>query len=227
MAKILLIEDELLIAESTSALLTELGHETVGICCTEKDSHSAFKTLSFDLAMIDVNLDGNNEGIALGRILSNMNKPFIYLTSYSDPETLELAKATKPSAYIVKPADRVDLFTNLEIVLAREIDSASQNTITLRDGYTSIIVNTNEIHWLKADHIYVEIKLEKRTIIQRLSMRKMMAKLNGSNIHRTHRSWAVNLDHIKSVTSDHLVIDDVNIPISASYRSNIRKMIKG
>jgi DNA-binding NarL/FixJ family response regulator len=74
---------------------------------------------------LDINLESNTDGIELAEFInSNYNIPFIYLTSYSDKDTLDRAKKTNPYGYIVKPFNDKTLFTTIEIALSNH---ASQN----------------------------------------------------------------------------------------------------
>lgn len=76
------------------------------------------KIASPALALIDINLHKDKDGIDLGRYLLEKNSiPYMYLTSYSDKVTLDRAKETRPVCYIVKPFKPADLISNVTIVL--------------------------------------------------------------------------------------------------------------
>ena len=71
-----------------------------------------------DLVLLDINLSGEMSGIEIAeKINTQYNIPFIFITSYSDKQTLEKAKFTEPSGYIVKPFNEASLYSTLEIAL--------------------------------------------------------------------------------------------------------------
>ena len=68
--------------------------------------------------MLDINLEGNFEGIDIGRLIRDQHHiPFLYITAHADDQTLHNAKLTQPSGYIVKPFTERDLLAGLEIAL--------------------------------------------------------------------------------------------------------------
>jgi DNA-binding NarL/FixJ family response regulator len=116
--KVLIIEDEPLIAEDIAACLKRSDYRVSGIVYSAEDALPELARNPPDIAMIDINLNGGQEGIAIAcAINERFYIPFIYLTSYSDRKTLEVAKNTGPSGYIVKPFTEAGLCATLEIAL--------------------------------------------------------------------------------------------------------------
>lgn len=116
--KVLIIEDEPLIAEDIAACLKRCDYRVTGIVYSAEDALPELARNPPDIAMLDINLNGGQEGIAIARAINErFYIPFVYLTSYSDRKTLELAKNTEPSGYIVKPFSEAGLCATLEIAL--------------------------------------------------------------------------------------------------------------
>jgi DNA-binding NarL/FixJ family response regulator len=116
--KVLIIEDEPLIAEDIAACLKRSDYRVSGIVYSAEDALPELARNPPDIAMIDINLNGGQEGIAIASAINErFYIPFVYLTSYSDRRTLELAKNTEPSGYIVKPFTEAGLCATLEIAL--------------------------------------------------------------------------------------------------------------
>lgn len=112
---IFIVEDELIIAESLKRIIKNLGHRCVG---TANSCHSAEKAIqneSFDLILLDININGKNEGIELGRLCHEKGQAFLYITSYSDHETVLAAKKTQPGGYINKPFTPECLMIGIEM----------------------------------------------------------------------------------------------------------------
>ena len=116
--KVFIVEDEPLIAEDIAACLKRKEYRVAGIAYEAADVLPELSKQLPDIVLIDINLNGGQEGIVLAdRINKELQLPFVYLTSYSDKNTLELAKGTGPSGYIVKPFTEAGLCATLEIAL--------------------------------------------------------------------------------------------------------------
>lgn len=114
--RILVVEDEIVIADDLCLVLDKLGYEVLEPAITYREAVTRFDEEPVDLVMLDIQLKGKKTGIDVANyITARSNTPFIYLTSYSDQKTLDLAKATLPYAYIVKPFEAADILTAVEI----------------------------------------------------------------------------------------------------------------
>ena len=118
--KVLIVEDEAIIAADIESILSNLGYQVVGIAKNGDRALDLFSSLRPDIALLDINIKGSLNGIDLAKIIrEKFGFPFIFLTSYADAETLTAAGSTMPYGYIVKPFTDKDLKSNIEIALAR------------------------------------------------------------------------------------------------------------
>ncbi|MEO7309357.1 MAG: response regulator transcription factor [Chitinophagaceae bacterium] len=116
--RILIVEDEPLIAEDISSVLQRNDYIISAIVYSKADTFTQLQTNLPDMALLDINLNGGMEGIEIaGAINQQYNIPFVFITSYSDRHTLDKAKQTEPSGYIVKPFNEAGLYSTLEIAL--------------------------------------------------------------------------------------------------------------
>lgn len=116
---ILIVEDDPFIAEDIREALTNVDFRVVGVAHTKTDAIHLLKTKSPDIALLDINLGDNLDGIVIAESINTHFKiPFLYLTSYSNKEILDKVKHTLPMGYIVKPFDERDLFTAVEIAIS-------------------------------------------------------------------------------------------------------------
>ncbi|MFB8789055.1 MAG: ATP-binding protein [Potamolinea sp.] len=117
-SKILIVEDESIVALNIKNRLEGLGYAVVAtISCGESAIEAAAKNRP-DLVLMDIKLKGKIDGIeAAGQIRSRFQIPVVYLTAYTDDETLNRAKLTEPYGYILKPFESRDLCTTIEIAL--------------------------------------------------------------------------------------------------------------
>jgi DNA-binding NarL/FixJ family response regulator len=103
-ARILIVEDEHIVALDLQGLLAELGFEAVGHAASAPEAVALANELKPDLALIDINLGGKEDGIdAAQQIKRDIGIPVIYVTAYDDARTLARAQVTEPYGYILKP----------------------------------------------------------------------------------------------------------------------------
>src|SRR6266542_2526152 len=124
--KVLIVEDELIVAEDVKYHLVKMGYTVTGIASTYDNAVQLIGFTNPDLILLDIMIKGPKSGIDVGRYLNEnqCNIPFIYLTSLSDKKTVEQAKETHPNAYLLKPFRAENLFAAIEIAIE---NAASKN----------------------------------------------------------------------------------------------------
>ena len=116
--KVLIVEDDPLIAIDIEQILNNLNFRVSGTAYNPEDALLSLKNNTPDIVLLDVNLDSDKDGIHIAEIITEKYQlPFIYLTAHADKTTLERAKKTKPAGYIIKPFDERDLLAGIEIGL--------------------------------------------------------------------------------------------------------------
>ena len=118
-ARVLIVEDELLTAESIKTLLKRIDYEPIGIITSGEEVLLRIKELKPDIILMDIVLGGKIDGIKTSiQIKENFGTPVIFLTAYGDLKTINRAKMAEPSGYILKPiTDEKELLPSLEIAL--------------------------------------------------------------------------------------------------------------
>ena len=116
--RILIVEDEPLIAEDIRDHLTDINYRAVDVAYTKEQAIRYLDQYDLDAVLLDINLGNQTDGIEIATVINSKYRlPFVFLTSYSDKETLDQAKLTRPWGYVVKPFDEKDLFTSLELAI--------------------------------------------------------------------------------------------------------------
>ena len=116
--KILVVEDERIIAIDLQRRLERFGYTVVAIASTGDQAIEFVKQHSPDIILMDIMLVGDIDGIETATIIKNeYSIPVIFLTAYSDEKTLERAKIAEPSGYILKPFKDNELYTTIDISL--------------------------------------------------------------------------------------------------------------
>ena len=117
-AKILIVEDESIVAFNIQNRLKGLGYAVVAVSPSGEAAIQLAAQHHPDLVLMDIRLKGSIDGIeAAAQIRSRFQIPVVYLTAYTDEETLNRAKLTQPYGYILKPFESRDLCTTIEVAL--------------------------------------------------------------------------------------------------------------
>ena len=116
--KILIVEDERVVAEDIKNSLEDLGYVVTGVEDSGEEAIKKVEENKPDLVMMDIKLKGKMDGIdAASQISSRSNIPIVFLTAHTDEKTLERAKLTEPFGYLVKPFEQQDLQIAIEMAL--------------------------------------------------------------------------------------------------------------
>ena len=192
--------------------------------------------------MIDILLSGKETGIELGGyIRENRNIPFIFITSNSDRHTVAEAKKVTPNGYLVKPFEKEDLFTAIEIALfnfreqlptskeGNVLDSDTDTTALLSDSifikkqHIYHRISFSEILYIKADNVYLEVYTTDKTFVVRSSLKEYYTKLPSKFFYKAHKSYIVNIEHINSINAKDIVIGQKKIPITKDFKDFLIK----
>ena len=118
--KILIVEDENIVAIDLQKRLMNLGYDIVGIVSTGEDAVRKAVATSPDLVLMDVRLKGEMDGIEAASMLRFQHGvAVVYLSAYADNDTLKRASKTEPFGYILKPFEERELHTTIEMALYR------------------------------------------------------------------------------------------------------------
>lgn len=116
--RILIVEDEKIIALDLRRRLEKFGYEVTATASTADEAVSAAAAEPPDLVLMDVMLTGSQDGISAAEAIRRQNPvPIVFLTAYADEETLERAKHVEPVGYVLKPFKERELYTTIEMAL--------------------------------------------------------------------------------------------------------------
>jgi response regulator RpfG family c-di-GMP phosphodiesterase len=119
--KIMVVEDERIIALDLAEKLTDLGYEVIATTYSGEDAVEKIGELHPDLVLMDIVLAGKMDGIeAAEKITSLSGTPVVYLTAYADDKTFGRAKISGPSGYILKPVEKKQLHVVIELALHKQ-----------------------------------------------------------------------------------------------------------
>jgi YesN/AraC family two-component response regulator len=166
-AKILIVEDERLVAQHISQLLKDADYD---ICAIASDGGTAIKKiveLGPDLVLLDIRIKGETDGIEVGEHIQHFyDIPILYLTAFSDSDTLKRVKVTNPLGYILKPFRSEQLLSAISIALA--LHAASKPKISAQTN--ALPPDRSAIDYrLKSTVAYIQDHLDKNINIEMLA----------------------------------------------------------
>ncbi|KYG73491.1 MULTISPECIES: response regulator [Roseivirga] len=233
--KILVVEDDPMIAESVQDILAILKHEVIGVAENAEDAIAICNETLPDLALLDIQIGGDIDGVDLADLLNqNFQIPFIFTTAFADNDTIARAKSKGPYGYLVKPYGIKDMNAAIEVAMtaferfkkASETPAMSkviQDSIFLKVDSKLIKTKIDDILYIEAKGDYALFKTKEKGHIVHTTMKRVEERLNDYNFAKVHRSYVINLAKIVDIEESNLLIDHKVIPIS---RANKEALIK-
>lgn len=223
--RILIVEDDFLIAEHLKEIILESNQDEVFHAASSNEAKEMCLQFCFDLALIDINMDDIESGIEFAKFLNEeIHIPFIFITAQSDKNIIDKAILLKPQAYFVKPFMSVSVLASIQLVR----QSFAENYFYFRDGYKECKIPKNIIIYGKSSDNYVELFTEKKKFLIRITLGNLLDQLSSNHFVQVHRSFFVNSNFIESVSSGKLFVNSVEeeIPISKAYEDRIKEIWK-
>jgi CheY-like chemotaxis protein len=220
MAKILIVEDETIVAWDIKETLEKLGHEVVDLAVSGTAAISAATYKDPDLILMDIRLAGDMDGITAGNeIYQRLKIPVVYLSAHADEITLARAIKTAPFGYIVKPFQSQTLQSTIQVACQRhQVEAAAQMTqaslgclldnmgsgiiVTDRQGLVTFINpiaetltgwNSAAAVGVEIDRVFCSIRQVDGSIIENPSLQAMRLQ---SAVKSPEGCWLISRDHV-------------------------------
>ncbi|PWJ54282.1 DNA-binding LytR/AlgR family response regulator [Dyadobacter jejuensis] len=241
--KILIVEDEVVIAKHLQYTLKGFGYSNFFLA---GDYHQALEILNKEvihLALLDISLGGYKTGIDLAEyIRARYNFPFIFLTSHEELAIVNAALNTSPNAFLNKPFKNVSVYTAVSLAMknykenstpapveqdqpAKEESIVIQDALFIKEKNIFSKIFLDQILFIRSDDNYLELHTPDRKYTIRETLKNMISQLPDNQFFRTHKSYIVNLNAITGINHIHLMINDIEIPITADNRSELFKKL--
>lgn len=232
--KLLIVEDEMIIANDMKLMLNAVGYDVCGLARTPEKARALLSTTQPDLVLLDINLGKGSDGIALGReLLTTYQLPFVFCTSYSDSRTVAEAKQVRPNGYLLKPFTKEDLFVAVEIALQNFTRNPPDTTelvmadsLFVKEGKMFTKVAFDEILYVEQDRNYVEIHGTERRHPVRSTLKDFVKHLPAKKFIQVHRSFIVNTAYIQTLNGEVVRVRDKEIPIGQTYREEVLRVFR-
>ncbi|BDD11407.1 hypothetical protein FUAX_38390 (plasmid) [Fulvitalea axinellae] len=219
--KVLIVEDQVLVAEDIAEELEIQGFGILGIATSAQEAVSIIEKEVPDLVILDIRIKGELSGIDLARIISKRWKlPFIFLSANTNDMVVNAALETLPHAFLSKPFRETELHTAVEIALRKgnkqnnESGNDDSIFIKLKEGFQKI--KLNDLLYLQSDGSYTRFHMANgKEFVISVNLKRSEAMVPKKGFVRIHRSYVVNATRVESFDSKSVKLpNDIELPIS-------------
>jgi DNA-binding LytR/AlgR family response regulator len=230
MKKIIIVEDEALIADHLAAQLESIGYEVVAIVDRSEDLFLELDKQRVDLILLDIQIEGDLDGVDVAQVLNqNYKIPFVFISSNTDDRTLSRVRHTQPSGFISKPFNLEQLRSVLKLipepVAKNSVADQGEPSFFIKDTLGHIRVNYRDILYAKADDNYTQLITTSKRHVLSSTLKEVESKLLPFGFIRCHRSYIVNLSKVDRIGANFVTINAQEIPVSESYRKQLTDSI--
>ena len=246
MATILIVEDEILIADEIHRALVRLGHSPLPPVDNSDDALDALAEHPVELVLMDINIAGDCDGIATAiQVRRKFAVPVVFVTARSDSSTLKRANVAQPYAFINKPFTDATLQVQLELALLKAYDSppprpfprdsdeppaplgapdSSGKSMFVRQGQKWIRYLYTDILYFESDARYVFLQRGQERILIAEPLRKLEMTLPPIFM-RIHKSYLVNLDHVEVLDDAYVDVAGQQIPVGRAFKAELKNRL--
>jgi DNA-binding LytR/AlgR family response regulator len=247
-AKVLIVEDEIIIAADISMMLSNLGYDVTGIIPRGEDALKSIEATRPDLVLMDISLKGQMDGISTAlQIRDAYQIPLIFLTANADDDTFARAKAAQPYAFMAKPFQEADLSRTIELALQKiteekhyasqamaldaalpKEDSILADRIFVRYKDRMVKVLLQDILFAEADRSYCKIHTAEAEYLMTLPLGAFEEKLQSRDFLRIHRSHIINVTKVDAVTDhyNYVHIGKFTLPVSRGFQEALAQCLR-
>lgn len=217
--KILVVEDEILIADYIQELLNDFGYSNLQQANSKEEATEKLVSFEPDIVLMDINLNGHSEGIELSENEFKEQK-IIFLTAQNDKQTVQQAIKTNPLGYLTKPIKRTDLLATIQLGIN---NLTCQKQIEVKYRNINVKVAVDDIMFTKKEGHYLELHLcdNKPIKLLRASVKEFLEMVDSIDFIQVHRSYVVNKKYINQYSIKEIFIKENKIPVSSSFAKEI------
>lgn len=237
--KVGIVEDDMIIARGIQKTLRELGYDHTEPAISYTAALEMIERERPDILLLDISLSGHKDGIDLAwKIKEDHNIPFIFLTANSDAATVDRAKKVAPPAYLVKPFNRDDLYTSIEICLynftsaSHNMQELEKNSYIIKDrlfikqSSSFVKVKIDDITHIESDKVYINVFTTSGKFLVRSTIQNYLDLIASNSFVRVHRSFAINVTHLDTINNDTVVVNKQKVPIGKTYRDELLNTLR-
>ncbi len=237
--RVLIVEDEPIIAADLEDRLVEMGYVVVRQCSSGEEAIQYMPKGDIDLVLMDIQLEGALDGIQTAQKLLEISPiRLIYLTSNVDEATFQRAKQTQPDAFLSKPFRGKDLIHAIDLAFSRDVPPAAPSNeksaalqfddrifIKVKDQMQRVFLS--DILWFEADDYYCKMVTKEKSYLITHTLKQMEESLSANpNFLRGHRSYLINLSQIEVIGDTYVSINNTHIPLNKNSKEEITNRLQ-
>lgn len=237
---ILIVEDNFSFALELEITIKELDHNLISIVDNSGDALVEILDKKPDLILMDIDIKGKLSGLDIAEKISHLKIPIIFITSFANDEHYDKAESIFYSTYIIKPVDKYTLKAAINLLMRSSYKTLKSSTTTdfnfkngdlyLKSKNDFYRIEIGDIIIIESDRVYCKtILINANRYHNRISLQEYSKHLNTPNFIKPHRSYIININHIKKVNiAENTIImkNDFKVPISRSAKNDIKSIMK-
>ncbi len=232
--KVLIVEDEMLVAEDIATDLIQYGFEIVDTITSGEECLKRFSELKPDVVIMDIHIKGKFDGIETAKLLNkNETVPIVYLTANSDQQTVKRVLDIFPASFISKPYNKNDLMIAIEV--AYNLQHTKEFNNKINEAIDSIFIKVinqykkiklTDILYLEAAGSYSKIFTTNEELLVSYNLSHFESMIQNAIFKRIHRSYIININYVNGLESNSVIINNKNIPVSKQYFKEVMGLFK-
>jgi DNA-binding LytR/AlgR family response regulator len=239
---ILIVEDDFIISKHLQYLLNGFGYNASDVATDYTSAIELLNNKMFHLAVLDINLNGYQTGIDLAHYIRETFKiPFLFLSSHEDIAVVNAALQAGPHAFLQKPFQKITVYTAVKLALknyrlaalaGESNQEEKEDTTVIKDAlfikekhmFTKILLA--DILYIRSDDNYLELHTKNKKYTIRETLKNMLQQLPPNYFFRVHKSFIINLNAITAINYIHVMINEIEIPITNDNRNELLSRVK-
>lgn len=233
---VLIVEDDPSFGLELEMLVEEIGCKVVGLVDNAAAALELIFSRDIDLVLMDVDIKGELNGLAIGRKIRHLNIPVLFITGMSTKEHYEEALMSNFVGYLVKPVNKYTLRTTVDLAF-NKLQQGSEATAKefIQDDFLFIRrnkvyekVGRQDIVLIEGANDYVKLWTQDgQSYLLRQTMKGMEEVLKKWSFHRVHRSYIIKMEAIQAINfvSGEVTILDRTIPMNRKSRLELEQIM--
>lgn len=232
--KVLIVEDQSIVAEDIASKLRKHGMQVLEICSSGEEAIDAVLTNHPDIILMDIQLSGKIDGVTTAALIrKSSDVPVVYLSDLRDSSTVERAKKTLPENYLTKPFVEADLVRAIEIACYNHNNRQMNRGLVVDDAVflrmesqTFAKVFLKDILYLEADRAYCRVVCRDKVYTLSSSMNHIFEQIESDQFVRVHRSYIINVACITEFEGNTVRIGEKEIVMNREARELLTSKLK-
>ncbi|MCH2230952.1 MAG: LytTR family DNA-binding domain-containing protein [Crocinitomicaceae bacterium] len=220
--RVLIAEDDVFTGENLAMIVSSQGYIVVDVVEGMQEFNKQLDKRSFDAALLDVRMNGDDLGIKMASRLNEIGIPFIFITSFSDKNTLQNTIKFRPHGFVLKPFSKIEIIK----VLNKLGNSLVRDSFWVKSAGGMVQVRYADIQYVQSENVYITIYTEKDRVVTRAKLADLIERLPKESFVRTHQSYIVNSKMITNLVDNNLFLPlGVKVPVSRKHQKQVKEIM--